>query len=258
MIYIYTGDMYAIKQRIKSFKLPVAYIDSIEEVYDGLFNHDLFDEYKCYVVFDDKFLTSKIIRTLENTKNIVVLILKDTRKNNSLYEKAETLKPLKTKEMVNIIKKEFDIKNAETLISRCMNDMEYALIEAHKIKNSDYDLFTQNMVGFVEYNWTNIYGEALLNKNYSKLFMLNQLEEVQALFLMIIYNIFSNAKRMLEVKSGGQAISEAQTNFLRNKPFTIEECIKLIRLTYEAQKQIKGGYMTEGEILDMLLLRFLE
>lgn len=253
MFYCYTGDSYKIKEKIKSFNLPVIYVDNIKDIYDSLFTNNLFDDYCCYVSIDDNTVDTKMIKQIEPLKHIVVCQYTKINKRTKLGQLAETFEPYTLKEIVDKI----NYPEAEKLAKLCNLDMTFINIELNKIKNSDYDLFELNMIGdnsLVLDDYCKLYSNAFMNKDLKKLFYLNSLHIIQSSWLLVTAYVYNTAKSIFIAKQGGYTV-----NYIYKQcPITVEEAYKTMTVLYRLNKELKQGLINPDVVLDIFILEVLK
>lgn len=275
MFYIYTGEMYLIKQEIKKVakEIPIMYVDTIEPYYNSLFTDNLFGDYNCYVVTDDKFIidNDKVKKKLSTDKfnNIVVLILQNTNKRNGLYKKATIVNKMDKGQISNLLHRQFKIekKYGEQIAELCDCDLSYILLEINKVVNYNMNLqklLDDNMIGLesedVVFNYTNKF----MYRQLSDLFELNHNFTIQQNVLPILQMIYNNVRNVLQVinyngdnisKTTGLLDWQIRTAKNQAKNFSTDKCIYILKLIYQLQKQMKIGEIEQDKILDILVLK---
>ena len=248
------GDKYIIKQYIQQTYGKYTEVESIKDIFPNLFSISLFDDITCYVVENDKFITDKIEQKLRTSPYNIVHITKD---------KGKEFTPLNENQIIKMLTKQFpNVNNISELVHLCNCDVPYILLELNKIINSDYDLFSENMIGDKEqevFEYTN----AFVTKDISKVIKLNeQYNNEWLLIFKLLHNNIINAIRIYDLPNDytiAKNINMYYDTFKRakniTKVFTKQELLCIIKHIYETEKQVKTGKIIQDNVLDIFTIK---
>lgn len=298
-LFIFTGDETVIlniyiDKICKLFNGTVQKADSVKAVYTQLNSRSLIKRAKtCYIVRDDKdFINQSESAWEEFTKgkiqkdNIVILVyqtldrrskfFKHNQNNIVIFDKLgkDILTKYTLKELPGM-----DKKYAEELVEICEHCYERILLECDKIRNlskaSNFtysDAFKYAMEN--KFIWIPpedavfSFVDACLKRNVeSCYYYLNECKRIGENSLIIISNLYTNFRALLQVKSVGYSkeicnitgLNIMQVKNVSDKVnnYTLDELLRALRLIHYCETSIKNGTIAEDIIIDYLLVNLL-
>lgn len=287
-IYYLTGDEWKVIQ-IYTHKIaevlnkPLENIYSILDIVDNLkVGNSLLSQGKCYVIRDDKdfiyneHLWNKIEELVGN--NNIIFIFNTLDKRTKFYKQFKdnliVVDKLNEDTLINYCHNEIDLstENIKKLIEICEYDYGRCLLEIDKLKNytdKDYneafDYFGKhNVIKKPARDAVFMLVDAILSKQSNSSFALyEECKEIGEANLVILTNLFTSAKQLLQVQSSqSQDISKETgiNNYVVKKLMPKcniwhnRELINIMKLCQDIEMRIKTGELNDKISVDYLLL----
>ena len=283
-IYIFTGDDWKLIQLYVDKICSVAkterkYCNTIYDVINSLNGVSLFTANNCFVLRDDKDMQdeskfNKIKTMLGN--NILILIYTRIDKRNRFYKQNNAniveFEKLDTNTLLNYCSKQIDLNvaNMRHLIEICENDLGRILLEIDKIKhyggNSDETfelLLSKNLIYEPPTDAVFDLVDAILKYDSKRAYeMLQNCKEIGEANLVILTNIFNNAKQVLQVQSYKGSDAEQETGLSswqirkareRGGVYSNRELINIMKVVQKIEEGIKTGKIEDEMSVEYLM-----
>ena len=283
-IYIFTGDDWKLMQLYVDKICNVAnterkYCNTIYDVINSLNGVSLFTANNCFVLRDDKDMQdeskfNKIKTILGN--NILILIYTHIDKRNRFYKQNNAniveFEKLDTNTLLNYCSKQIDLNvaNMRHLIEICENDLGRILLEIDKIKhyggNSDETfelLLPKNLIYEPPTDAVFDLVDAILKYDSKRAYeMLQNCKEIGEANLVILTNIFNNAKQVLQVQSYKGSDAEQETGLSswqirkareRGGVYSNRELINIMKVVQKIEEGIKTGKIEDEMSVEYLM-----
>lgn len=300
--YIFTGEEWAI-QRIyiekiaEVSKLPIQYIESIQDIYSILVNGSFIKNNCVYVVRDDKDILNepKLQDQLTNhllKDSILILILTQIDKRTKGFKVFESkyisFDKMNVETLKKYVKMQVDLSdvNCERLINICEQDYGRILLEIDKIK-------TIGPLTFTEVGNTNNYDanavlkmlvedgtiyvppkdavfdlvDAILKRQINKsYYLLQDCYDIGESNLVILSNLYNATKQLLQVQSCkskdvmetcGITYPQWKAAESRKNKYSISELVQALKLIRNVEKGIKIGDIEEPLSVEYILINML-
>ena len=228
--YIFAGEEWAVQriyitQIAKVAELPLAYIDSILDIYASLKSTSLFDGAKCYVVREDKAITlnEKMQTQIDEGllgQNILILLLNSVDKRTKFYGRYKSrivsFDPLNAPILAKYVKREVPLsdKACERLMEVCEFDYGRCLLEIDKIKRiakclyeedvdkAFYALLQDGTIYVPPKDAIFEFADAVLDRKTNLAFSLyEQCKEIGEAVLVMITVLYNNFKAVFQVQT---------------------------------------------------------
>lgn len=297
--YIFTGEEQEvmniyIKKIAEVSKKEFRYIESMQDIYNGLNSRSLINKSYCYVVRDDKDImeNEKLQKQIKNGlmgSNILILLATNIDKRKKFYKQYKDVivefETLTETALMKYIRKDVDLSDAscQKLIEVCESNYGRILLEIDKLKQYraaiDYtddnkvynhvlnELLEDGTIYHPPYDAIFDFVDAVLKRQIKKSFdLFNQCREVGEATMVMLSVLYSNTKALLQVqacegndisKTTGLSGWEIKNAKARGKHYSNGELVDLMLMIQESEKHIKQGKLDEQYAVERILVNCL-